>query len=190
MELKEKDKKMLMFLGIAVVLVLVYYVWSEWLPKIEEVDTKIEKLRKDIDEASKQNILLNEMRYEISVLDNELQNLKRFFPEEEGGNKKVLELMTKMEMLGNKLGVSFSSLSYGAVIEHEGGLFKEVPLTMVLSKPIKLETLIKLLYAFDKYENILDVKQFNINPADEKKELFTVQLGVSFYMFRPETFKI
>jgi len=190
MELKEKDKKTLIGLGAVVVIAILYLAFTDWIPKYNKINLDIEEKRKQINEATEQNKLLNKMRYEISVLDNELQQLKRFFPEEEPNNKKTLELLTKMEMLGNKLGISFGSLTFAAPMEYEGGLYKEVPMSLALSKPIKSETLVKLLYAFDRYENILDVKQFNFTPFDDKKELFNVQLTVSFFMFRADAFKI
>ncbi|HPP88070.1 MAG TPA: hypothetical protein PLM75_09455, partial [bacterium] len=138
-----------------------------------------------ISEAQKNYKTLNQLREDILKLDADVQKLKQYFPEEEPGNKRTYELIGRLEELGERLGIKFSSLSYAGEVEGTEGVYKEVKMNIKPSAPLPIETLIKLLYAFDKYDNILDIKQFNFSPTNEEKTIFNVDMSVSFYMLKP-----
>ncbi len=185
MALQEKEKKMLIFLGIIVVVLGVYYLYDSIIPKFTDMQTRIDDYREKIQNAQTNYRALNKLREEIIQLDADIQKLKQYFPEEEPGNRKTYELIARLEELGKKLGITFSSLAYAGEVEGEGGIYKEVKMTIKPSQPLQIETLIKLLYAFDKYENILDIKQFNFSPTNEEKNVFNIEMSVSFYMLKP-----
>jgi len=188
MALQEKDKKLIIVLIVLLVLGGGYYLYDTAIPAYTEIDTKIVDLRKNIEEARKQMVNLNKLRYEISEQENQLQVMQKFFPEEIEGGNKTLELQPKLELMGQKLGIKFSQLTFMSDLEHKGGLYKEVPISIVPSAPMRMDSVIKLLYTFDKYENILDVSSFSISPIGEKKNLFDIKMQVSFYIFKKNAF--
>lgn len=190
MALQEKDKKIILIFVVIFFLGGGWYLYDSIIPAYQALDGEIVDKRKKIDEARDQIKNLNKLRYEISELDNELKILKNFFPEEADGASKARELQPKIEMMGQRLGIKFRQLSFQAELEHEGGLYKEIPMLIEPSEPLKIDLIIKLLYAFEKYENILDVTQFIIVPANETKDLFSVSMNVSFYIFRKNAFNL
>ena len=188
MALTEKDKKTLLILVVVLVLFGIYYAYSEIYPKLNEIDDKIKTKEDAIKQAKEKLKELGKIRNELVLLEAELNQIKKYFPVEEVGQKKTIELLTKLETLGKKLNINFKQISFANEQEWEGGLYKEVKMTIVPKEKLKMDMIIKLLYAFDKYENILDIKKFNITP-DATYTLFDVRLDVSFYMFKPEAFK-
>ena len=190
MALQEKDKKLIIVGSVLALLFGLWYLYDTVIPTYQALDGQIEEKRKQITDAQAQIKNLNKLRFEISELDNELKILKRFFPEESDGVSKARELQPKIEMMGQKLGIKFRQLSFQSEMEHEGGLYKEIPMLIEPSEPLKIDAVIKLLYAFEKYENILDVTQFTITPMNETKDLFNISMTVSFYIFRKNAFTL
>jgi hypothetical protein len=188
MALSEKDQKMLKMLSVVAVGALIYLFWTTILPEYENLVLQIEDYRKKVDTARSNALKLNKVKYEISLLENELQKLKRYFPEETKDSQKALELLPKMEILGKKLGIIFEKLEFdGQPISHEGGLYREVRLILKPKEQMKIESVIKFLYALDMYENILDIKNIVIRP-DKDKQYYGLELKVSFFMFKPDAF--
>jgi Tfp pilus assembly protein PilO len=189
MALQEKDVKMLKILLVVAILAGAYYIYSEVLPMFDVVKNEIDGYNTKIKRARSEYKNLDRIRHEVLTLESELKELRKFFPEDNEQKTKTYELLTKLETLGKKLGVAFKELKFGNEIQYNDGLYKEIEMILVPKKELTMKKIIKLLYSFDKYENILDVKEFYLKPTNASKSLFEVKLTVSFYMFRSDTFK-
>jgi Tfp pilus assembly protein PilO len=187
MALAAKDKKLLMYLFIGLIIYGIYMLYTTQIPEYEKMQRNLETLNKQIRIGRGREQQIPQLREEVTELVSRLQVLEKRLPQQDIG----LTLLTKLEELGRRVDVSFDRLSFGTEREH--GLYKSLEINMTPvdreGGPLSMEKVFMLVYALDNFENLLDINVFNITPANPEKTKFNLRLTANVYMFRQEEFE-
>lgn len=187
MALAERERKMIVFLVVAIVVVGIYWIKTELIPQYDELNSELSKVEDNVKQGRNKERNLPQLEYDVKVLQAKLSVLEKRLPQKDIG----LKLLTKLEQLGKKVDVKFDKLAFGQ--EENAGLYKSLSIEMTPSEldggGLHLQKVFLLLYALNNFENLLDLTTFNISVMDEKKERFQVRIVANVYMFKQEEFE-
>ncbi|HEA47523.1 MAG TPA: hypothetical protein ENH97_03870 [bacterium] len=172
MKLNPRDRKLLIFMGVIVILAVGYYFlymplsqrWKEANEKLARMEAKL----KGAQRAARMEEKLERDYFEAQV---RLKFAKGRLPKEEG----LPKLLKDVYQMGRDSGATILSFGPGALQPKE--YYKVKPIS--LSLKCNLPQLVKFLYNIEKSDRLLDVQSINIT-SDAKGDLSVTLRLVTF----------
>ncbi|MCG2676315.1 type 4a pilus biogenesis protein PilO [bacterium] len=175
MKINPRDKKLLIFMGVIVILAASYYfLYMPLSQRWKEVNKKLAKMEDKLKEAQTAARMQEKLERDYFEAQVRLKFAKGRLPKEEG----LPKLLKDVYKMGRDSGVTILSFGPGALQPKE--YYKVKPIS--LSLKCNLPQLVKFLYNVEKSERLLDVQSINIC-SDAKGDLgVSLQLATFVYM--------
>ncbi len=180
MKLSPRDRKLLIFMGVIIILAAGYYFlyMTEGSPadRWNEVNEKLAKQEAQLKEARAAARMEEKLERDYLEAQTRLKFAKGRLPVEE--EERLPQLLKDVYKMGRDSGVTISSSSPGTLQAKEYYKIRPISLNLTCDLP----SLVKFLYKIEKSERLLDVQNISIS-SDEKGNLsVTLHLATFVYL--------
>jgi Tfp pilus assembly protein PilO len=185
------DQRERYLLGGLTIVFLVAGIWYWILPmyyRYGELKTKITKNVKEIREAQRQSVQLEELVNELKTTKRELKKAKQKLPEKGRFN----QLMSTLEQHARNSGIADRKIiefNRSNVRTIKDGLLKEMTI-QTRFRGVTMRQLTDMLWRFDQMTRMVDIKQFQTSGMSVSQELnqiqFDINLTLSVYMLEDQ----
>ncbi len=178
MKLNPRDRKLLIFMGVIVILAAGYYFlyMTEGSPanRWKEVNEKLAKQEAQLKEARAAARMEEKLERDYFEAQTRLKFAKGRLPKEEG----LPNLLKDVYKMGKDSGATILTFGPGSLQPKEYYKIKPISLSLKCDLP----SLVKFLYKIEKSERLLDVRSISIS-SDEKGNL-SVALRLATFVYK------
>ena len=174
MKLNPRDRKLLIFMGVIVILVTSYYfLYMPLSQRWKEANEKLAKMEAKLKEAQRAARMEDKLERDYFEAQVKLKFAKGRLPKEEG----LPKLLKDVYKMGKDSGATILSFGPGALAPKE--YYKVKPIS--LSLKCNLPEMVKFLYNIEKSERLIDVQSMNISSDAEGNLGVTLRLVTFVY---------
>jgi len=175
MKLNPRDRKLLVFMGVFIILIGGYYfLYMPLSQRWKGINENLAKKEGQLKEAQRAARMEEKLERDYFEAQARLKFAKERLPKEEG----LPQLLKEVYKMGRNSGATILSFGPGSLQPKE--YYKVKPIS--LSLKCDLPQLIKFLYNIEKSERLLDVQSMNISSDAEGNLTVSLHLVTFVYM--------